>query len=948
MDQTAGNIMLEGLQLDILDEPLLFSEPPEDLVTRGVQEVYLRDFVPGWLEEDVIGKLTLPIPPSHFSRMFSSQTPREEEAHHRPVSLQQGVEKTRFPHGGPLFDCKDNFSRSLGGEARPKGCVFPHPPLPKVLEILPFCPRQREGKRDLLFQGPSFRPLIGSLGLHQGNEGHKESSKTSGHPTDVLPGRFSNTGPILRGGSGPYFKDYRSPSETGFPDKLGKVLQGASEIPGIPRHHHQLGGYDLFSSRRKGKEDPVFLQGGSRGLEAFKAGVREARRLFQLRSSIPEIGKTIPETNCVVDESQHFGFSKGSFRPSRQRPQGSSTALDESGVSKVSCPDTASVFFQNPHDRRIIRCLGRSPSPSFGERSLASRMGGHVYELEGVKGSSPVPNEVSRPVEGALCQNLFRQHDGSSLHKKGGVSSIPGSLGSFEGPSPVRTFQRHHTSSSSPEREAQCSGGQGFQAWPDQHGMVIGSQFLQHDLQGLGSSPGGSFCHQGKCSTSSFRLSVSRPLGSGMRCSQRQPGLESIEINLPVSSFSAYRRGSVEAEGLQGFRLLGDALLANGSLVRALREEVSFQDPPPERGLLVPEVFRNHTLPQVPFLFQPSRLETIRAAIIKEGLNDYSVRVLCRCHKVSTINQYQGVWSKFLLYLASLRIRHHEVKINHVINFFSFYSESNNLAYKTLAVYKNALRLPLLFSLGLNLDCPLVVHYMLGLHAIKPPPSQRVMPPWDLSDLLLFLQSGEFHPLETCSFLRLTQKTLALILLASGRRIHEVTALSRDFRRSGNKVVLFWPRGFRAKNYRVGHYPEDPSIRGMTHFFAGPRDLRNCPVESWKIYVNRRSLVTNPSDDSNFWTLSYKALFTVFKSLISDSRKFVRESTKIKMVPHQTKKFAVSYCRKYFSDAEKRKLHQITGNKVFSTLSRYYVGSVPRLRVAVSLPLGTVPPRVRQ
>ena len=79
MDQTAGNIMLEGLQLDILDEPLLFSEPPEDLVTRGVQEVYLRDFVPGWLEEDVIGKLTLPIPPSHFSRLFSSQTPREEE-----------------------------------------------------------------------------------------------------------------------------------------------------------------------------------------------------------------------------------------------------------------------------------------------------------------------------------------------------------------------------------------------------------------------------------------------------------------------------------------------------------------------------------------------------------------------------------------------------------------------------------------------------------------------------------------------------------------------------------------------------------------------------------------------------------------------------------------------------------------------------------------------------
>ena len=85
-------------------------------------------------------------------------------------------------------------------------------------------------------------------------------------------------------------------------------------------------------------------------------------------------------------------------------------------------------------------------------------------------------------------------------------------------------------------------------------------------------------------------------------------------------------------------------------------------------------------------------------------------------------------------------------------------------------------------------------------------------------------------------------------------------------------------------------------------------------MEAWKVYTRRRALVTNASDDSNFWTLPYKSLFTIFKSLIADSRKFVKESTLIKMVPHQTKKFAISYCRKYFPDAEKRKLHEITGN----------------------------------
>ena len=60
--------------------------------------------------------------------------------------------------------------------------------------------------------------------------------------------------------------------------------------------------------------------------------------------------------------------------------------------------------------------------------------------------------------------------------------------------------------------------------------------------------------------------------------------------------------------------------------------------------------------------------------------------------------------------------------------------------------------------------------YMLGLHAVKLPPSHGFMPSWDLSDLLLFLQSLKFYPLETWSFLRLSQNTLALILLASGSR----------------------------------------------------------------------------------------------------------------------------------------------------------------------------------
>ena len=134
-----------------------------------------------------------------------------------------------------------------------------------------------------------------------------------------------------------------------------------------------------------------------------------------------------------------------------------------------------------------------------------------------------------------------------------------------------------------------------------------------------------------------------------------------------------------------------------------------------------------------------------------------------------------------------------------------------------------------------------------GLHAVELPPSHGFMPPWGLSDLL-FLQSHEFFSLETCSFFRLSQKTLALILLASGRRIHEISSLSTEFRRSGDEVVLYWPEGSKAKCYRVGHYPEDPSIRKRSHFL---QDLKILGIVMWKLgrCTHRRALVTNASDD---------------------------------------------------------------------------------------------------
>ena len=70
---------------------------------------------------------------------------------------------------------------------------------------------------------------------------------------------------------------------------------------------------------------------------------------------------------------------------------------------------------------------------------------------------------------------------------------------------------------------------------------------------------------------------------------------------------------------------------------------------------------------------------------------------------------------------------------------------------RTIAVYKNALRLPLLFLLNLDIDVPLMFHFMRGLWGLITPPKIVRMPAWDLN-LLAWFQSKEFWPPTECNF----------------------------------------------------------------------------------------------------------------------------------------------------------------------------------------------------
>ena len=362
-----------------------------------------------------------------------------------------------------------------------------------------------------------------------------------------------------------------------------------------------------------------------------------------------------------------------------------------------------------------------------------------------------------------------------------------------------------------------------------------------------------------------------------------------------------------------------------------------------KKRFFIPEIFKQGIPPQGEVLLKPSRLEVIKEAVMAEGLTEYSAKILSRCHRLSTIRQYQSVWRKFLRFLQREKIEHWNIGVVVIVNFLSFHAKEGK-AFRTLFVYKNALRLPLLFKLGLNIDAPILDMFMRGMFNEVPPDKDDRMPKWDVNIVLKFLLSKEFCPPEKASFFRLEQKTFFLTQLGAGRRCHEICNLSVDYRRYKDRVTLLWPDWFKAKNHNVEHAPSSPSIKRMSHFVKHKKELYNCPVANWEIYIKRR-LEKDRGNNTCLWTRSQAGMSALFKLLVLEALTEYNCNKDVAIRPHQVKKLSVSLCGRYWSKSKDLKLEQVTGNKSYSTLLRYYLKSTPKLKVACSLPLGTAPPK---
>ena len=183
------------------------------------------------------------------------------------------------------------------------------------------------------------------------------------------------------------------------------------------------------------------------------------------------------------------------------------------------------------------------------------------------------------------------------------------------------------------------------------------------------------------------------------------------------------------------------------------------------------------------------------------------------------------------------------------------------------------------------------------------------------------------------------QKVLVVFLLATGRRISEVSEIQRVAGVKGNTVYLRWLPGFSAKWESDRFTAKEPSLSRLVPLKSGDELL--CPVRAWNIFCRRRLQVVNRFNNDRFWPVSKSSLTYICKRVIRDALRWAGKPLNVPTGPHQFRKISTSLSRKFFKGTEDTLANKV-GSKGLNVLRRAYIRDISPVRFACVVASGTV------
>lgn len=211
----------------------------------------------------------------------------------------------------------------------------------------------------------------------------------------------------------------------------------------------------------------------------------------------------------------------------------------------------------------------------------------------------------------------------------------------------------------------------------------------------------------------------------------------------------------------------------------------------------------------------------------------------------STLNTYKPAWARWTRWAQTNGVKINNPSGGDVARYLADLHNIEGLSYSTILVHKSVIS-TFCSSETSNISSHFLVRQVLKAIALKKPKEKRP-PIWDINQVVNHLAKTKLN----CNLYDTSRQTATLLLLCSGRRVHDLTLLQCDpdhLSTASPDVIIFWPA------------------------FGSKTDSSNHRQSGWRLSCNK----TNKALDPIFWIDRLITLSKERRSLAKCNNLFLR------------------------------------------------------------------------
>lgn len=659
---------------------------------------------------------------------------------------------------------------------------------------------------------PALRPLICSTRLRINHELDRRDPSCKRLENRSLPRRFSSS----CAGQG---ETKVSANHVTEPSRSSRLVHKpeqkcAGTMSGVGFLGHNLE-HPKISNQPSVKEGREHIQPGKRDEREFSlysrsgavpAGSPELRELrrAQRSTSLPPSAKI----------SEAIRRETGQTEATDRRPGTSGTELVEQ-VTDIDYPSTQESrdsFFNNRCSRQR---LGSPAGQHVHVRLLDEKPAVMAFEQKGDVGSLPGNKTTGTPPARSPHPSPNRQPNGSSLYTEGRRDEICGPLRpGLRSASYGRQFESSSVSLLS-SRKIQWNRRQTIQRKCPSRMAPTTSSHRSH-FQRMGHPRSGFICKQKFSSRQELCLSrLHRSVGKILRCLQSRLGLQA-SVDIPSPQPDSQSPGTPEQKSRE-ILASGPQMGTNILDARPSESEPSTSKNDREPGRSISGLVHGEGTATGRPTYSPS-VEDWGWGSMTSNWSTQEKALLKESWRSSTIQTYRAPIKRWLTWCQENQVDPLSPGSPNLARFLANLTIKDNLAYATILVHKSAVST---FCSGeaKNSSSSFLVKQVLKAISNSKSKEERAAI-WDAQILFNWLAAGA----PKLTLFEASRRTAAILLLASGRRVHDLTLLkiSKDHLTNLGQEIILWP-SFGSKTDRA-------SFRQSGWKLSKHENIRVCPV----------------------------------------------------------------------------------------------------------------------